>query len=818
VVVDECLSIQNDMALQTSEAWRQVISSVGGVLMLSATFFRSKYSKLFYMVRMLKSPIPRTLPYLNCLLREHIICFVPEHMRTWKLIFCPVALQPAVMAGYNAIVEAFVRARSSTDYTAGSHSTSTGAVHSSSLAQRTIHGWGGGSSGARKLYSDLKSYLREHYEPTAFVTSLQEEVERSQREGRRVLVFANSDTEARERVLPALPNARQWRTARVPVLATRPETTHTSELEFGELEFEAGTHVGLAADGIEGSGTGAGGDVRSSVTGTRREENGNANTKVHPAAATGPLVITVHRGATGLNLQSEADCIVCRPQPGDLIEQMKGRIDRPGQARTQLQLVVLYAAGTVEEAEAANIKLCGSFFRQYLDPLSVSFHEGVAEATVFVQQQGQQGEKKGAVRGGSCRGLLAQAFHRQLRSLNTSMVSPAPAERRAGSSTERTEKAVVIGANAEGTSPHEAQKESRKRKNIMKVKPEPGADPFCVPFASFDGGPEESGVHREEHRSRIQEADVEAKAVDLTGNVTKKRKTSRGKSGTAAKNATKKPTKAKAARRKRKQKEVEDDEGEVIIHSLQGIDIQKVLKHLSQSDPKLGSVIAQVGPPTAMLAKLGGDPFQALCKSVVFQQLSVAVAAKIFDRVLQTCTSSGTVAFTPASLLSKSFDELKKAGLSKRKVEYLQSVATAFTPAGTAETSDGVTARSHGSGSAQKSLSREVLQKKSDAAVIRELCKIKGIGEWSAHMFMMFCLGRANILPVGDLAIRKAMKRLYNCGLDMHSISATAVAEHMDLPDAKSIEAIAEKWRPYRTLGSWYMWHVLETKEAAFTF
>jgi DNA-3-methyladenine glycosylase II len=84
--------------------------------------------------------------------------------------------------------------------------------------------------------------------------------------------------------------------------------------------------------------------------------------------------------------------------------------------------------------------------------------------------------------------------------------------------------------------------------------------------------------------------------------------------------------------------------------------------------------------------------------------------------------------------------------------------------------------------------------------------------------FMMFCLGRANILPVGDLAVRKAMKRLYNCSQNMLQVSATAVAEHMDLPGKKEMETIAENWSPYRTLGSWYMWHVLETKEASYVY
>ena len=141
--------------------------------------------------------------------------------------------------------------------------------------------------------------------------------------------------------MPAFPNARQWHSARVPVLVTRPELMHNSEYENTSSRGSSRTAPALAQAPV-------------------------AQTK-------GPPVITVHRGATGLNLQHEAGCIVCRPQPGDLVEQMKGRIDRPGQRRKQLVLVVMYTAGTVEEVEAANTKRCCTFFCQYLDPLSVRF-------------------------------------------------------------------------------------------------------------------------------------------------------------------------------------------------------------------------------------------------------------------------------------------------------------------------------------------------------------------------------------------------------------------------------------------------------------
>eukprot|EP00667_Euglena_gracilis_P000117 EG_transcript_117 len=671
VIVDECLSVQNDTALQTGEAWRQVISSRCGVLMLSATFFRSHYSKLFYMVRMLRSPLPRTEPYLNVLLREHIICFVPENRRKWTLIFQPVELPAGVQALYRAMVDAFLTS---------------------------------GSSDHRKLFTDLKGFLRSHFESRPFVEALQAEVARLSAEGRRCLIFANSDAEAQQLILPNIPGAR----------------------------------------------------LHGSKASTPR---------------TGPLVVTVHKGSHGLNLQGEADCIICRPQPGDLVEQMKGRIDRPGQARDDLQLVVLFAADTVEEAEAANIKLCGRFFRQYLDPLSIPFQRHAVEASLSAHTAAKKGLNK---RSTTCRGAVATAFHKQ-----------------------------VCGMDAAASASIKLEAEASS------VAPETTGISF--PQAK----PNESGASSKPKASKRRQP-----SVDLTDTVAVKEESEtisaelpiprRARSKSAASLASNGAT-PPASRRRRG---AEEDEVQVVavrrpreppaprvvsvpapIVTLADLDMPQALQQLAERDPKLGLIIRQIGPPTSLIGSLEGDPFKALARSIVFQQLSTRVAAKIFERLADAC--GGEAAFCPATMKALKAEAGRAAGLSARKFEYLQSLADAFL-SGT--------------------VSREILMSLPDDECMERLCALRGIGEWSVHMFMMFSLRRADVFPYGDLAVRKAFKRLYGCSQNMAELSQTSVAEHADLPKRKEMEAIADKWRPYRTVGSWYMWHVLETKEAAYVY
>ena len=111
VVIDECLAVQNAAAKRCPSAWRQIEVSTAGVLMLSATFFRSKYASLFYMIRMLRSPLPRTLEFLPALIHEHIVCEVPETERTWAMEGDAVPLATVEMARYRQTIDAFERRR-----------------------------------------------------------------------------------------------------------------------------------------------------------------------------------------------------------------------------------------------------------------------------------------------------------------------------------------------------------------------------------------------------------------------------------------------------------------------------------------------------------------------------------------------------------------------------------------------------------------------------------------------------------------------------------------------------------------------------------
>mmetsp|Transcript_41841 Transcript_41841/g.99247 ORF Transcript_41841/g.99247 Transcript_41841/m.99247 type:complete len:398 (-) Transcript_41841:197-1390(-) len=228
--------------------------------------------------------------------------------------------------------------------------------------------------------------------------------------------------------------------------------------------------------------------------------------------------------------------------------------------------------------------------------------------------------------------------------------------------------------------------------------------------------------------------------------------------------------------------------------ALSAVEIDKALSQLKQSDSRLARVIAQIGPPTGLVSRFGGDPFPSLAKSIIYQQLSTKAAATIYARFEAACKSAAG-GVTPEAAAALSVESLRAAGLSSRKAEYVKLLAHEFK---------------------EGRLSSEVFATASDAEVLALLLGIKGFGEWSANMFMMFNLGRADVLPVGDLAVRKAFKRLYGCRADTKH--DTAVADHVDLPSRREMEDIAESWRPYRTVGSWYMWHVVETAEAAYTY
>src|SRR5579863_2833790 len=197
--------------------------------------------------------------------------------------------------------------------------------------------------------------------------------------------------------------------------------------------------------------------------------------------------------------------------------------------------------------------------------------------------------------------------------------------------------------------------------------------------------------------------------------------------------------------------------------------MRKALNHLKKVDPTLAAIIERVGP---YRINYDEPAFASLAEAIVYQQLHGKAAATIFNRL----TDLAGLPLTPQGILKLSEEQLRAAGLSKQKSSYLRDLAT-------------------------KTQSGEVqfarLPNLPDEEVIEELTKIKGIGVWTAHMFLMFSLRRANILPTGDLGIQMAMRKHYR---------------KRKLPKPAQMEKIAKCWEPYRSVACWYLWRSLDIK------
>jgi DNA-3-methyladenine glycosylase II len=195
-------------------------------------------------------------------------------------------------------------------------------------------------------------------------------------------------------------------------------------------------------------------------------------------------------------------------------------------------------------------------------------------------------------------------------------------------------------------------------------------------------------------------------------------------------------------------------------------ELERARRVLRRRDPALGSVIRQIG---ACRLEQRGDPYRALVRSVLFQQLAGAAA-----RAIEARLKAGYGGRYPrAEVRAKAPPaKLRAAGLSRQKVASVRGVARAF---------------------ADGTLCNRRLRRMDDDAVVEAVTQVKGIGEWTAHMLLMFSLGRMDVLPVGDYGVRKGARDLY--GLD-------------ELPKPAELEALAESWRPYRSVASWYLWRV----------
>lgn len=203
------------------------------------------------------------------------------------------------------------------------------------------------------------------------------------------------------------------------------------------------------------------------------------------------------------------------------------------------------------------------------------------------------------------------------------------------------------------------------------------------------------------------------------------------------------------------------------------ITLRVAVVELTKRDPILGSVIEKAGLPTISPHK---NYYQELVESIVSQQLSVKAAATILKRFVSLFPDGDFP--TPEQILQKDIEELRSVGLSRQKGSYIQDLAL--------KVIDGSVQFSH-------------LDILSNEDVIKELTQIKGVGVWTVHMFLMFCMGRLDVLPIGDLGIKNGIQKLYNL-------------DHAPTPDEITVIANEHNWHPYETVASWYVWHSLDNK------
>jgi DNA-3-methyladenine glycosylase II len=200
-------------------------------------------------------------------------------------------------------------------------------------------------------------------------------------------------------------------------------------------------------------------------------------------------------------------------------------------------------------------------------------------------------------------------------------------------------------------------------------------------------------------------------------------------------------------------------------------DPAEALRYLSAVDAPLGRLIERVGPFNMEIRQIH-NPFEALARNIVYQQLHGNAAAAIHQRVLALF---GKSKLRPQDILEASEESLRGAGLSGAKLAALKDLA--------AKTLDGTV----------PTLAR--LRRTDDEEIIEHLTQVRGIGRWTVEMLLMFRLGRPDVLPVGDFAVRKGFSLLHG---------------EKELPKPKELVHYGERWRPFRSVASWYMWRVHE--------
>ena len=196
--------------------------------------------------------------------------------------------------------------------------------------------------------------------------------------------------------------------------------------------------------------------------------------------------------------------------------------------------------------------------------------------------------------------------------------------------------------------------------------------------------------------------------------------------------------------------------------------MRKALNHLKKNDPVLAGIIERVGHYAIEYRE---PVFQTLVRSIVYQQLSGKAASTIFNRLKDAAKADP---ITPESIMKLRPARMRKLGVSPQKLVYIRELAR-LTRAGEVDF--------------ERCLTLE------DAAVIEHLTRVKGVGVWTVHMFLIFALRRHDVLPTGDLGVRAAMKKAYGLA---------------EMPTPAEMERIAEAWRPYCSVASWYLWRSLD--------
>lgn len=200
-------------------------------------------------------------------------------------------------------------------------------------------------------------------------------------------------------------------------------------------------------------------------------------------------------------------------------------------------------------------------------------------------------------------------------------------------------------------------------------------------------------------------------------------------------------------------------------------DPQAAVEYLAGADPALSRLIEAAGPFNMEVRALS-SPFESLARNIVYQQLNGIAAAAIHSRVIALF---GRSRLRPQNIIEASDEDLRAAGLSRNKIMALRDLAT--------KSLEGIV----------PTLAR--LRRMGDEEIVERLTQVRGIGRWTVEMLLMFGLGRPDILPVGDYGVRKGFSIVY---------------ETEGLPTPKELACHAERWRPYRSVASWYMWRAVD--------